>query len=276
MPLHRRRRLHRRLAELDVDPEERARHLAIAVVGPDEEVAAALDDGGGARSRSRRRAGRGGARRACGRGDSGGRGRPSSTVGASPPPSTACMRATRQKARSCSRRRSAPLSPARSGPRALSRLAFVRSATDGFRCRRDPLQSCACRAGPRAPGSGSTSSCDSHGWRARDGGSQDGIRYAEAGLVLAEQDGRPGAARVQPRDPRRDDVLAHRAHPAGPARPCDRALARSRWRRRRTRRGMRSRGCSAAPTGTRKREPSGPRLIAEADSSEPIPESSGT
>ena len=43
MPLHRRRRLHQRLAELDVDLEERAGHLAIAATGPDEEVAAALD-----------------------------------------------------------------------------------------------------------------------------------------------------------------------------------------------------------------------------------------
>ena len=43
MPLHRRRRLHRRLAELEVDLEERARHLAIAATGPDERVAAALD-----------------------------------------------------------------------------------------------------------------------------------------------------------------------------------------------------------------------------------------
>jgi len=43
MPLHRRRRLHRRLAELDVDLEERARHLAIAATGPDEGIAAALD-----------------------------------------------------------------------------------------------------------------------------------------------------------------------------------------------------------------------------------------
>ena len=43
MPLHRRRRLHRRLAELDVDPEERARHLAIATTRPDEEIAAALE-----------------------------------------------------------------------------------------------------------------------------------------------------------------------------------------------------------------------------------------
>ena len=43
MPLHKRRGLHRRLADLDVGPEERARHFAIAAAGPDEEVAAALD-----------------------------------------------------------------------------------------------------------------------------------------------------------------------------------------------------------------------------------------
>jgi DNA-binding CsgD family transcriptional regulator len=43
MPLHKRRRLHRRLAELDVGLEERSRHLAIAANGPDDEIAAALD-----------------------------------------------------------------------------------------------------------------------------------------------------------------------------------------------------------------------------------------
>ena len=43
MPPHRRRRLHRRLADLEVDPEGRARHLAIATAGPDDEIAAALD-----------------------------------------------------------------------------------------------------------------------------------------------------------------------------------------------------------------------------------------
>ncbi len=42
MPLHRRRQVHERLADLDIDPEERARHLAIAAAGPNEEVAAAL------------------------------------------------------------------------------------------------------------------------------------------------------------------------------------------------------------------------------------------
>jgi DNA-binding CsgD family transcriptional regulator len=43
-PLSQRRRLHRRLAELVTDREERARHLALAADGPDGEVAAALDE----------------------------------------------------------------------------------------------------------------------------------------------------------------------------------------------------------------------------------------
>lgn len=41
----RRRELHRRLAELATDPEERARHLALAGGEPDERIAAALDLG---------------------------------------------------------------------------------------------------------------------------------------------------------------------------------------------------------------------------------------
>src|SRR6266540_4141308 len=40
----RRRRLHRRLAEIVNDPEERARHLAAATVGPNREVAAVLEE----------------------------------------------------------------------------------------------------------------------------------------------------------------------------------------------------------------------------------------
>ncbi len=44
VPLHKRRLLHRRLADLDVNPEERARHLAIAAEPPDASVADALED----------------------------------------------------------------------------------------------------------------------------------------------------------------------------------------------------------------------------------------
>jgi DNA-binding CsgD family transcriptional regulator len=40
----RRRRLHARLAELELDPEERARHLALATTGPDATVADALEE----------------------------------------------------------------------------------------------------------------------------------------------------------------------------------------------------------------------------------------
>jgi DNA-binding CsgD family transcriptional regulator len=47
-----RRDVHRRLGELTRDPEERARHLALAATGPDEAVAAALDEGA-ARARAR-------------------------------------------------------------------------------------------------------------------------------------------------------------------------------------------------------------------------------
>jgi DNA-binding CsgD family transcriptional regulator len=43
--LQRRRELHRRLAALVTDREERARHLAIAIEGPDEETALALEQG---------------------------------------------------------------------------------------------------------------------------------------------------------------------------------------------------------------------------------------
>ena len=50
--LGRRRQLHRRLAELAEDGEERVRHLALATAGPDEAVATALEDAAeGARAR---------------------------------------------------------------------------------------------------------------------------------------------------------------------------------------------------------------------------------
>jgi DNA-binding CsgD family transcriptional regulator len=47
MTASRRRQVHRRLAQIVDDPEERARHLALAVLPPDAEVAAALEGGAG-------------------------------------------------------------------------------------------------------------------------------------------------------------------------------------------------------------------------------------
>jgi DNA-binding CsgD family transcriptional regulator len=52
LPQHRRRQVHSALADLDVDPEERARHLGLATVGPDEAVAEVLDHAA-ARARGR-------------------------------------------------------------------------------------------------------------------------------------------------------------------------------------------------------------------------------
>jgi DNA-binding NarL/FixJ family response regulator len=52
LPTHRRRQVHRRLADLDVDSEERARHLALATSGVDEQIASALD-AAAARARGR-------------------------------------------------------------------------------------------------------------------------------------------------------------------------------------------------------------------------------
>src|SRR5262249_35822378 len=47
-PASRRRAVHREIADLVADPEERARHLALATVGHDETIAVALDAVAGA------------------------------------------------------------------------------------------------------------------------------------------------------------------------------------------------------------------------------------
>jgi hypothetical protein len=52
IPSARRRELHRRFAELTTDAEERGRHLALGSDGPDEVIAAALDEAA-ARARAR-------------------------------------------------------------------------------------------------------------------------------------------------------------------------------------------------------------------------------
>ena len=78
---------------------------------------------------------------------------------------------------------------------ALSRLAWVRWRDRGVPRRREPLRPRAGPAGPSSSAKGSTFSAGLRGWPARAEGSLDGIRYAEAGLQLAEQGRRPGATR---------------------------------------------------------------------------------
>ena len=189
MPLHRRRRLHRRLAELDVDLEERARHLATAVVGSDEKVAAALDKGAAhARARGAALAAAELAERAV-------------TVTPADPVDRLNRRRITAAEHSMyagdTTRASELLEPAvgSSEPgevraRALSRLAFVRSATDGF-----PAAETLCNRALAEPGLELPERVDillRLAWMAGAGrGSQDGIRYAEAALMLAEQDGDP-------------------------------------------------------------------------------------
>ncbi len=189
MPLHRRRRLHRRLAELDVDLEERAHHLAAAVVGSDEKVAAALDEGAAhARARGAALAAAELAERAV-------------TV----TPADPVDRVNRRRVTAAEHcmyagdtTRASELLEAAVGSsepgevraRALSRLAFVRSTTDGF-----PAAETLCNRALAEPGLELPERVDillRLAWMAGAGrGSQDGIRYAEAALMLAEQDGDP-------------------------------------------------------------------------------------
>jgi DNA-binding CsgD family transcriptional regulator len=186
MPLHRRRRLHRRLAGLDVDLEERARHLAIAVVGTDAEVAAALD-AGAAHARAR-----------------------GAVLAAAELGELAVEVTPRDDVDELNRRRisaaelcdyagnthrasellEAVLRSSGPGPtraEALSRLAQVRLATKGFR----PAEILSMRALDE-PGLDLRERiqilCGLAWIAASGGGGPDGMRYAEAALRLAEQD----------------------------------------------------------------------------------------
>ena len=185
MPLHRRRRLHRRLADLDVDLEERARHLAIAATGPDEEVALALD-AGAAHAHAR------GAALAAAE---------LAELAVALTPADAVdeiNRAPHRAAEHCmvagdTARASGLLEDAvgssKPGPvraEALSRLAWVRAETDGFRAAES-----LCNRALAEPGLEIREQVDilrRLAWMAAAGrGNLDGIRYAEAGLRLAEQ-----------------------------------------------------------------------------------------
>ena len=185
MPLHRRRRLHRRLADLDVDLEERARHLAIAATGPDREVALALDTGA-AHAHAR------GAALAAAE---------LAELAVALTPADAADEINLRRIRAAEQSmvagdtarasglledavRSSPPGPVRA--EALSRLGWVRAETDGFRAAEG-----LCNRALAEPGLEIREQVDilrRLAWMAAAGrGSLDGIRYAEAGLGLAEQ-----------------------------------------------------------------------------------------
>jgi DNA-binding CsgD family transcriptional regulator len=186
MPLHRRRHLHRQLADLDVDLEERARHLAISVVGADADVAAAVDEGA-AHARAR-----GAVLAAAELGEL--------AVTVTPPEDVDELNRRRISAAElcdyagnttrASELLEAALSSSGRGPtraEALSRLAQVRLATKGFR----PAEILSMRALDEPglePQERIQILCGLAWMAASGGGGLDGTRYAEAALRLAEQD----------------------------------------------------------------------------------------
>ena len=185
MPLHRRRRLHQRLAELDVDLEERARHLAIAATGPDENVAAALD---AAAAHAR---GRGAAQAAADLSER--------AVALTPPEALESINRRRitaaehcryagdtKKAAALLEDAVASSPPGRVRADALSQLAGARGMTEGFPVAVNLLRRALAEPGLE-PRQEVNILCELT-WMAELGGdNREGARYAEAGLALAEQ-----------------------------------------------------------------------------------------
>jgi DNA-binding CsgD family transcriptional regulator len=185
MPLHRRRRLHLRLAELDVDLEERARHLAIAATGPDEEVAVALD------AAAAHAGARGAAQAAADLSER--------AIALTPPDVLDSVNLRRitaaehcryagdtKKAAELLEDAVATLQPGRLRADALSQLAGARGMTEGF-----PVSVKLLRRALAEPGLEPRQEVNilcELAWLAQQGGdSQEGAQYAEAALVLAEQ-----------------------------------------------------------------------------------------
>ena len=185
LPLYRRRRLHQRLAELDVDLEERARHLAIAVAGPDEEVAATLD------AAAAHAHARGAAQAAADLSER--------AIALTPVDALDSINRRRIAAAEHSRyagdmKKAAVLleeavassPPGRVRAEALSRLAGPRGMTEGFPAAVDLLSQAL--AEPGLESSQEVNILCELVWMAQQGGdNREGARYAEAGLALAEQ-----------------------------------------------------------------------------------------
>ena len=190
MPLHRRRRLHRRLADLDVDPEERARHLALAAAGPDEEIASALD---AAAAHAR---GRGAAQTAADLAER--------AIALTPPDAGDAVNRRRvTAAEHCfyagdGKKATALLedavAAARPGPTradALCALAVVVAATDGKRAATDLYELALAEPGLES-GQRARVLCELACLAAVRGENEASTQLAEAGLALAEQLSDPG------------------------------------------------------------------------------------
>jgi DNA-binding CsgD family transcriptional regulator len=185
MPLHRRRLLHQRLADLDVDLEERARHLAIAATGPDEDVAAVLD------AAAAHAHARGAAQAAADLSER--------AIALTPPEALESVNRRRIAAAEHARyagdtKRAAVLleeavaasQPGRVRAEALSGLAGPRGMTEGFPAALDLLRRAL--AEPDLEPSQKVNILCELVWLAQQGGdNRAGTRYAEAGLALAEQ-----------------------------------------------------------------------------------------
>ncbi len=185
IPLHRRRRLHARLARLDVDLEERARHLAIAATGPDEAVALALDAAAAhARARGAAQAAADLSERA---------------VALTPPDALESVNRRRITAAEHCRyagdvKKAAVLledavassQPGRVRADALSRLAGARGMTEGFPVAVDLLSRALAEPGLE-PRQEVNILCELTWMSQLEGDDREGARYAEAGLALAEQ-----------------------------------------------------------------------------------------
>jgi DNA-binding NarL/FixJ family response regulator len=189
MPLHRRRELHRRLAALDVDPEERARHLAMGATEADQEIAAALD---AAASHATARGARQSASELA-----------QLAVGMTPSGSTDELNRRRICAAEHCRQTgdpaearsllqlvvdSAPPGPARA--RALGQLAHLRAASAGFR-EAESLFLLALDE-PGLPLADQARLTGELAWRVNAGGhTSRGLEYAESALAIAEQADEP-------------------------------------------------------------------------------------
>ncbi len=190
MPLHRRRLLHRRLAELDLDPEERARHLAIAAAGPDEEIAAALD---AAAAHAR---GRGAAQVAAELAER--------AIALTPPDALDRVNWRRiaaaghcfyagdaKKARTLLEEATSSLRPGPKRSDAISLLARVSESTDDFRAAGNLYLRALAEPGLEIAQRVSIL-CELAAMADARGDSREGAQYAEAGLALAEQLAEPG------------------------------------------------------------------------------------